>query len=67
MNDKPMTLDAIEAEIVELQKDSNLEAAHGRADDLLGELIRTLAIGTPQEEQARLIWNAYCDIDKWYT
>lgn len=66
MNDKPMALDAIEAEMVELRKNGDLEVAHSLADELLGELIRTLALRSKNKEQARRIWNAYCDIDKWY-
>jgi phosphate uptake regulator len=66
MNDKPMALDAIEAEMVELRKNGDLKVAHSLADELLGELIRTLALRSKNKEQARRIWNAYCDIDKWY-
>lgn len=66
MNEKPMTLDEIEAEMLGCTTENSTEDAHVRADDLLGELIRTLVIGTPHEEQARLIWNTYCDVDKWY-
>lgn len=42
------------------------EEAHSKADDLLVDLIETLAKDTPHEEQVRLILSMYASVDKWY-
>ena len=48
----------------DLEKETDIEAAHGNADDLLMEAIKTIE---PKSKLVSKLIKAYNKVDKWYT
>jgi hypothetical protein len=55
----------ITQDLVALADSGDIEAAHGRADDLLVEAIRAKAVATDYKRVEELI-DAYENVPKWY-
>ncbi len=62
-----MKLDEILTEMTGWAEPSDPEIAHGRADDLLVDLARTLARRSKHKEQVERILAKYEAVEKWYS